>query len=298
MRCLVGEVLYDFPSPNYGSPDQGLAYTEELIDRWKGDPLVSIMVEPHAPYTCSPDLLAAANELAVRRGVMLGLHLCESLTEIEEIQKRYGKAPVAHLEALGLLGGHLKVDHVVHVDGEDIGILADRGVKAVHNPESNMKLAAGIAPVPEMIAAGMTVGLGTDGCASNNNLDLLAEMDTAAKLHKVARQDPTEMKAGTVLRMATIEGARALGLDDRIGSLEAGKCADLIVLDTRQPHLTPLYNPISQIVYSAAGSDVRHTVIDGRVVMEDRDLKTLDLEAVLTAAVETRDRVLRWLEEA
>ena len=261
MRCLVGEVLYDFPSPNYGSPEQGLAYTDELIGRWGGDRLVSVMVEPHAPYTCSPDLLTAANELALRRGVMLGLHLCESRTEIEEIQKRYGKSPVAHLDALGLLGSHLKVDHAVHVDAEEIRVLADRGVKAVHNPESNMKLAAGIAPVPELIAAGVTVGLGTDGCASNNNLDLLAEMDTAAKLHKVARRDPTEMKADTVLRMATIEGARALGLDDRIGSLEAGKCADLIVLDTHKPHLTPLYNPISQIVYSAAGGDVRLSLI-------------------------------------
>ena len=295
VRCLVGEVLYDFPSPNYGSVEKGLEYTESLIQKWHNDPMVSIAVEPHSLFTCSPKLLTASNELALKYNVPLIIHVAETLTEVNEIKKKYGKTPVKHLDSLGLLGPYLIADHCVHLEAPDIKTMAAHGVKVVHNPESNMKLASGIAPVPEMLARGLTVGLGTDGCASNNNLDLFSEMDTAAKLHKVNMLDPTVMNSITVLRMATIQGARALGLQDITGSLEVGKKADVIVIDTHKPHLTPMYNATSHLVYAARGSDVRHSIINGQPVMEDRKLLTLDLAEIIARAREKSIHVRSWL---
>jgi len=295
MRCVVGEVLYDFPSPNYGAIEKGFAYTESLIKKWQDDPIVSIAVEPHSLFTCSPDLLTTANKLALEYGVPLIIHLAETRSEVAEVKKRYGKNPVEHLRSLGILGPHLIADHCVHLDSHDIKTLAEHEVKVVHNPESNMKLASGVAPVPELLNEGVTVGLGTDGCASNNNLDLFTEMDMAAKLHKVHNMDPTFMDAITVLRMATIEGARALGLEGITGSLEVGKKGDVIVVDTQRPHLTPMYNPCSHLVYSARGNDVVHAIINGRQVMEDRDLLSLDLPEVMAHAREKSLRVKEWL---
>lgn len=295
VRCLVGEVLYDFPSPNYGSVGKGLKYTESLIQKWRDDPIVSIAVEPHSLFTCSPELLMAANELALKHRVPLIIHVAETLNEVSEIKGKYGKTPIEHLDSLGLLGAHLIADHCVHLGPSDIKKMAEHGVKVVHNPESNMKLASGIAPVPELIKQGVTVGLGTDGCASNNNLDLFSEMDTAAKLHKVHAMDPTVVDAVTVLRMATIQGARALGLQDIIGSLEIGKKADVIVIDTHKPHLTPMYNAVSHLVYAASGNDVTHSVINGKLVMEDRKLLTLDLDEIIARSREKSVLVKSWL---
>ena len=296
MRCLVGEVLYDFDSPNYGPIENGLRYTESLIHEWKDDPLVSIAVEPHSLFTCSPELLAATHELASNHHVPLIIHLAETISELDEVKKRYGKGPVEHLESLGLLGPHLIADHCVHLSEEDIKTLAEKGGKAIHNPESKMKLASGIAPVPAMLAQHMTVGLGTDGGDSNNNLDLFAEMDMAAKLHKISTMDTTVMDAVTVVRMATIEGARALGMGEITGSLEQGKRADIIVLDTRKPHLTPMYNPFSHLVYSARGNDVSHAIINGCLVMENRNLLTMDLYGIMERAREKSRHVRNWLE--
>jgi 5-methylthioadenosine/S-adenosylhomocysteine deaminase len=295
VRCLVGEVLYDFPSPNYGPVEKGLEYTEALIQKWRNDPIVSIAVEPHSLFTCSPELLTSSNELALKHNVPLIIHVAETLNEIAEIKEKYGKTPVKHLDSLGILGPHLIADHCVHLEESDIKIIAAHGVKVVHNPESNMKLASGIAPVPEMLSQGLTVGLGTDGCASNNNLDLFSEMDTAAKLHKVNTLDPTVMDALTVLRMATIEGAKALGLQDITGSLKVGKKADVIVIDTHQPHLTPMYNATSHLVYAARGNDVMHSIINGQPVMEDRKLLTLDLAEIIAHAREKSIHVRSWL---
>lgn len=295
MRCLVGEVLYDFDSPNYGSIENGLKYTESLIKKWENDPLVSIAVEPHALFTCSPELLTAANDLALRYNVPLIIHLAETTSELEEIKKRYGKTPVEHLRSLGLLGPQLIADHCVHLTKEEIKTLAENGVKVVHNPESNMKLASGIAPVPHMLAECVTVGLGTDGCASNNNLDLFTEMDMAAKLHKIHNMDTTVMDAITVLRMATIEGAKALGLGEITGSLEVGKKADIIIVDTKKPHLTPMYNPYSHLVYAARGNDVTHAIINGQLVMEDRKLLTIDLNEIMEKACQKSKDVKKWL---
>ncbi len=295
MRCLVGEVLYDFPSPNYGPIEKGLEYTESLIQTWQDNPLISIAVEPHSLFTCSPDLLRQANELALKYNVPLIIHVAETSKEIADVKERYGKRPIEHLSSMDILGPHLIADHCVHLDEVDIRSMADHGVRVVHNPESNMKLASGVAPVPEMLDQGITVGLGTDGCASNNNLDLFAEMDMAAKLHKINTMDPTVMDALTVLKMATIEGARALGIGEITGSLEKGKRADIIIVDTDKPHLTPLYNPYSHLIYSARGNDVSHCIINGKLVMENQKLLTLDLDEVIARAREKSIQVRAWL---
>ena len=281
IRALVGEVLYDFPSPNYGPVENALPFTERLVDRWKSHPLVRVAVEPHALYTCSPGLLKGCGDLAERLDIPVIVHLSENEAEVKEIEGRYGCRPVEHLENLGLLSPRLIADHCVALDGRDMELLALRGVHAVHNPESNMKLASGIAPVPLMLDMGINVALGTDGCASNNDLDMLSEMDTCAKLHKVATLDPTVLPALTVLKMATRNGAMALGPAGRVGMLAPGMLADLIVLDFDKPHLTPLYEPASHLVYAARGSDVRDSIIHGRVVMENRQLTTLDIEEVM-----------------
>jgi len=292
MRALVGEVLYDFPSPNYGPIEKGLAYTETLIKRWQNDSLISIAVEPHALYTCSPPLLKRFRDLADRYGVPLIIHLAESKHEVEEVLKTYGKTPVRHMESLGLLSPNLIACHCVWLEEEEMDLLALRGVKVVHNPESNMKLASGVAPIPELLAKGVVVGLGTDGCASNNNLDLFREMDTCAKLHKVHRLDPTVMPSPVILEMATLGGAKVLGLEKEIGSLEVGKKADVIILDLDRPHLQPVYNVVSHLVYSAAGADVRDVIINGQIVMQDRRLLTLDEETILSKIRELREKIL------
>jgi len=281
MRAVVGEVLFDFPSPHYGPLEQGFACTATLIETYRSDPLITVAVEPHSPYLCGPELLQRAFELAARNRLPMVIHLAETESEVQTLRQRYGRTPVEHLETLGVLAPNVLACHCVHISAADIERLQRYDVKVSHNPESNMKLASGIAPIPELVDAGVCVGLGTDGAASNNNLDLFLEMDTAAKLHKVHRLDPTLMDAGTVLRMATSEGARALGLGERIGSLEAGKQADVIIVDTRRPHLTPLYHPASQLVYAARGSDVTTAIINGRLVMENSRILTFDVQQVM-----------------
>ncbi|HPQ28611.1 MAG TPA: amidohydrolase [Desulfobacteraceae bacterium] len=295
MRCLVGEVLYDFPSPNYGSIENGFEYTENLIRKWANNPLVSIAVEPHSLFTCSPELLIAANEMALKYKVPLIIHVAETLSEIAEVKEKYGRRPFEHLDDLGILGPHLIADHCVHLDDMEIQRIAKNNVKTIDNPESNMKLASGISPVSKLMDNGIIVGLGTDGCASNNNLDLFTEMDTAAKLHKIETMNPTVLDSFTVLKMATIEGARALGMEDITGSLEIGKQADIIIVDTNKPHLTPMYNPYSHLVYSARGYDVSHSIINGRLVMEDRKLLTLDVDDIISRARKKSMQVMEWV---
>ncbi|MEJ2097353.1 MAG: amidohydrolase [Deltaproteobacteria bacterium] len=281
MRAVVGEVLYDFPSPHYGPIEAGFTYTESLIKTWREDPLITIAVEPHSPYLCSADLLQKAAAISQVHGVPLVIHVSETENEVKKSLAEKGRSPVAYLADLGVLSRRLLACHCVALKEGDIDLLKHFDVKVAHNPESNMKLASGIAPVPEMIEAGVCVGLGTDGCASNNNLDLFSEMDTAAKLHKVNRLDPTVMDARTVTAMATIGGARALGLDDITGSLEKGKQADLIVVDLNKPHLTPMYAPVSHLVYAVKADDVTTSIINGRIVMRDRELVSIDRDAVL-----------------
>ncbi len=291
VRAVVGEVLYDFDSPNYGPIEKGFEYTQTLIDTWKGDPLVSIAVEPHSTYLCAPELLKRAFNLAQAFNLPLVIHLAESKSEVEQIRKRYGRTPVEHLAELDVLAPNVLACHCVELTPNDITLLQRSDVKVAHNVESNMKLASGVAPIPCLLKEGICVGLGTDGCASNNDLDLFLEMDTVAKLHKVKTLDSTAMDARTVLRMATIQGARALGLDESIGSLEKGKKADLIIIDTHKPHLTPMYNPVSHLVYAAMGSDVRTSIINGAIVMEDGHLKTIDQKSVLNNIIRIANEI-------
>jgi 5-methylthioadenosine/S-adenosylhomocysteine deaminase len=281
MRSWIGEVLYDFPSPNYGELENGFSYSEDLFAAYRDNALITITVNPHAVYTCSPNLLVRLGEIAADKGALYHIHLAENEGEQVDCQERYGATPVMHLEQLGLLGERVAAAHCVMISDEEIALLAERGVKVLHCQESNMKLASGTAPVVKMLDAGLVVGLGTDGSASNNDLDLFGEMNSVAKIHKVHRMDPTAMDALTTLRAATIGSAAALGAEQEIGSLEVGKKADCIVLDLDQPHLTPLYNPVSHLVYAARGSDVLHSIINGQIVMENRELTTLDEKAIL-----------------
>lgn len=280
IRAVVGEVLYDFPSPNYGSLEKGFAYTEMLVEKYRNDPLINIAVEPHSTYLCAPGLLKKASLLAQKNDLLLVIHVSETKSEVSEINEKYGLTPVGFLASLGVLSPNLLACHCVHLTEDDIALLKKHDVKVAHNPESNMKLASGIAPVPELLKKGVCVGIGTDGCASNNNLDIFHEMSMAAKLGKVHTRDPAAMNAKSVLRMATIDGARALGLSGITGSLEPGKKADIIILDTRKPHLTPMYNPVSHLVYAARGSDVLTSVINGRLIMEERKLLSLDISKI------------------
>lgn len=281
MRAWLGEVLYDFPSPNYGELENGFSYAGELFADYEGNELITITVNPHAVYTCSPDLLQRLAALAVDKNALYHIHLSENEDEVATCKERYGVSPVQHLENLGLLNERVVAAHCVKITDDEIELLARRNVKVSHCQESNMKLASGTAPVVKMLDAGVTVGIGTDGSASNNDVDMFGEMNTVAKIHKVARMDPTAMNAATTLHTATMGGAALLGAASQIGSLEPGKKADLIVLDMNQPHLTPVYNPVSHLVYAARGSDVIHSVINGRVVMRDRQLISLDEAAIL-----------------
>ena len=281
MRCLIGEVLFDFPSPNIKTSQSVIDYTRMIIEKWQKDPLINIIVEPHALYTCSPALLNDAKKLADDYQVPLGIHLLENKSEKEQLRQKFGKEAVIFLKEIGYLNNRLLAFHCVCLSAEDMRLFADYGVNVSHNPASNMKLASGIAPVPDMLKAGVKVGLGTDGCASNNNLDMIKEMSTAAKLHKVARLDPTVMDAKTVVRMATINGAKALGMNKITGSLEVGKKADIIIIGLNKPHLTPLYNEYSHLVYAANGADVDTVFINGKLVMENRQLLTIDEAEVM-----------------
>lgn len=282
MRAVVGEVLYNFPSPCYGPLEKGFEYTENLINKWNKNSLITIAVEPHSPYLCSPFLLKTASSIAKKHGVPLVIHLSETLHEVDQIREEHGKSPVEYLAEQGFLDERLIAAHCVYLSQNDLDLLRSFDVKIAHNPVSNMKLASGIAPVPSMIAHGLTVGLGTDGCASNNNLDMFREMDACAKLHKVSTLDPTVMNAHQTLRMATADGVKVLGLYDVTGTIEKGKKADIIVIDTSAPHLCPMYNPYSHLVYAACGSDVSCTIVNGKVLMEERQLVSLDLQKIMS----------------
>lgn len=286
MRAWIGEVLYDFPSPNYGELENGFAYTENLFARYRENELITVTVDPHAVYTCSPELLQRLGTISAEHNSLYVIHLSETRDEVENCLKQYGRTPVMHLEHLGLLNERVVADHCVMVNDEEIGLLAERGVKVAHCAESNMKLASGIAPAVKMINAGISLGIGTDGSASNNDVDMFGEMNSVAKIHKVAGMDPTAMDAATTLRAATAGGASVLASRENIGSLEPGKKADMIVLDLNQPHLTPIYNPVSHLVYAARGSDVIHSIINGRIVMHNRTLTTLDETAILKTMTE------------
>jgi len=296
MRSVVAQGFIDFPTPDQPDPSRNRKIAEAFLDKWKDrSPLISPALFCHTPFTCRPETLEDLKRTARDRDVLYLIHVAETRDETRIIQERYGTTPVRHLRNLGVLDERTVAVHAVWLDEEEMDMLRDAGVKVSHNPESNMKLASGVAPVPAMLRRGIAVGLGTDGCASNNDLDLFREMGTAAKLHKVAAMDPSVLNARTALKMATIDGARVLGMEDRIGSIEPGKCADLICVRMDRPHLTPVYQVYSHLVYAASGADVTASIIGGRLVMKNRRLLHADLTGIMErvrriAAVIAKDR--------
>jgi 5-methylthioadenosine/S-adenosylhomocysteine deaminase len=291
MRAVLGETLIDFPAPDNKTWEAGMAYVEKFAAKWKGHALITPAIAPHAPYTVSTDHLKQAHSFSERHALPLVIHIAEDQAEVKTIQERYNASSVAYLDRIGLLDSRVIAAHMVWPTEEDIKTLARRSVGVAHCPQSNMKIAAGAAPVPEMLRAGVAVGLGTDGAASNNDLNLWEEIDTAAKLHKLIAKDPTVINAREALEMATIRGARAIHLDKDIGSLEAGKLADLLIIGMDSARQVPLYNVYSQLVYATKASDVETVMINGRIVMQGRRVLTIDERAVRAKATEYRDRI-------
>jgi 5-methylthioadenosine/S-adenosylhomocysteine deaminase len=277
-----------------------LAEAADWHDRFNGagDGRIRMRITAHAPYSCTPELVRGLLDVAEERDALLKTHLAETQDEVDEIQQKYGVSPVVHMDNLGFLGPRTLVAHAIWLTDEDIRIFAERGVTVAHDPTSNMKLTAGICPVPKLLDNGVTVGLGTDSVVSNNRLDLFEAMKTTALIHKVVHMDPTLLPAEQVVQLATRGGAEALGLMADVGTLEVGKKADLIVVDFDRPHLTPHHlsvpqNVYSHLVYSAVAADVDTTIVDGHVLMENRQVRTLDDEAVSAQAQQSAESLLR-----
>jgi 5-methylthioadenosine/S-adenosylhomocysteine deaminase len=281
LRGVLGQTIIQFPVADAKTPADALVRAEAFISAFKDDPLITPAVAPHAMYTLDGPTLKAARDLAKRRNVPTLIHLAETRDEIQAAQERFRSSPVAYLDSLGFLGPGVLGAHGVWVNDADIAVLKARGVGISHNPESNMKLASGTAPVPAYLKADVAIGLGTDGAASNNDLDMFEAMRVAALLHKHANADPRALSARSALEMATIRGARALGMDKRIGSLEPRKQADLITVSTNGARQTPMYDAVSHLVYVIHGDDVQNTIVNGQVLMRDRKVLTLDEKAVL-----------------
>lgn len=287
MRGVLGETFIDFPAPDNKSEAETLAYTEKFLKRWQGDALIHAAPAPHSIYTCSKKTLQDAAGLARKYHAPILIHVAEMKKERDDSLKQNGMSPVQYLEKVGVLGPDVVAAHCIFVDEADWKLLAERRVGCVHNPSSNMMIASGVSPVPEMRAAGVAVGLGTDGPAgSNNDMDLMEEIDLAAKLAKISKMDPLALNAKAVVEMATVDGARALHMEKEIGSLEAGKKADLILVSLEEPNAVPMYDIYAQIAYSLKGSDVETVVIGGREVMRDHRLLTVDEPKVLEKARE------------
>lgn len=289
-RAMLGAGIIDFPTKTTQGADDCLAKAERFIEKWKDDELVYPAVAPHAVYSCGPDTLRKSKALAEKHGVHIHTHASETEWEVEEVRKKYGKTPVAFLEEQGFLGENVLAAHCVWVTDEEIETLARRRVGVSHCVESNLKLASGIAPVAKMLRAGVRVGLGTDGAASNNDLNIMSEMATAAKLHKAVSGDPTALKAREALLMATKWGAEAIGMGSLIGSLRAGKAADIITVDMRKLHLSPRYNVFSHLVYAARASDIDTVVVNGRIVVSGGRLLSSDEDEIIRKA-------MRWGEK-
>ncbi len=284
MRGVISESLIDFATPRCQTPEEMMEKQRELAEEYRDHPLITPSVAAHAPYSVSAGNLVKEAELAEELGVPMQIHLSETRWEVEKLLEEKGRSPVAYLADLGVLSDRTIAAHCVHVSPEDIDILVDFEVGVSHNPVSNLKLASGVSPVPAMAAAGVKLGIGTDGAASNNTLDVLRDMQLAALLHKGVTGDPTVLPARSMVEMATIGGAGVLGLDAEIGTLAEGKKADLICLDVNSPHAVPAFDPWSHIVFAARAADVRHVLVDGKLVVGNRTLNTLDQERIETQA--------------
>ncbi len=293
IRAGLGFGILDFPTKVANTPEEYIRRAREFAQSLKNEELVFPVICPHAPYTCSPDTLRRAKELADELDLYLHIHVSETRGEVEKIKEEYGKTPVRHLESIGFLSDKVLCAHMVWLDDEEMEIVKERNVKIAHCPESNLKLASGIAPIPEYVRRGIKVSLGTDGPASNDNLDMLEELSTMAKLHKGANLDAKAMDAGTALKIATENGFSSVGI--KAGRIEEGYEADLILVETENPHLQPLYDPIAQVVYSARSSDIDTVVCRGRVVMEKGEVKTLDEERILYEAKRWGEKIRNFI---
>lgn len=291
MRAVIGVGILDFPTVAAKTTDEYFEKAVAFIEKWKNDNLIRPAIAPHALYTCCTETLLRARELSDKYNVSLHIHLSETEWEVNEIKGKYGKLPASYLNSIGFLNKNVLAAHCVWLKDEEIETLARNNVSVSHCIESNLKLASGIAPVTSMLKAGVKVTFGTDGAASNNDLDVLSEASTAAKLHKAISKDPTALNSKTALLMATRWGAEALGLGDIIGSLESGKEADMVIFNLEKPHLIPLYDIYSHIVYSAKASDVETVIIGGRIIVNDGELKVQDEAGILEKAKEWGRRI-------
>jgi 5-methylthioadenosine/S-adenosylhomocysteine deaminase len=293
IRTVAGTTFIDFPAPDNKTFAEAEAYADRFFKRWSGDPLVVPAAAPRSAYLCKPEQLKAVRAIADRYKAPILIHVSESQDEQKQVKEKYGKTPTEHLRDLGFLRKGVLFAHGIYLSPSDRAIVKEAEVGVGHCPQSNMKLSSGAAPVREMLAEGIRLGIGTDGAASNNDLDMFEEMLTAAFLSKHVTGDPTAAPAKAVLEMATLGGARALGMEDRLGSLEPGKRADLVIVGLDAPRLHPMFDPVSHLVYATKGADVRHVVVEGRVVVRDRKVLTLDEAAVIAEA----DRLRRQVSE-
>lgn len=284
LRAIISHGMIDFDDVEKRKAE--IKESKRIIRKCHGmaDGRIKVALGPHSPYTCSRNLLEEVRGLADKYGVLIHIHVAETEGEVQQVLEKHGKRPFVYLDEIGFLGEDVVAAHAVWLSSSEIHILKSKGVKLSHNPTSNMKLASGIAAVEKLLGEGVCVSLGTDGAASNNNLDLIEEMKIAALLQKIKNMDPTSLDAGKVFEMATVNGAAALGLANEIGSIKVGKKADLVLINIRRSHLTPWRNPISHLVYSASGCDVETVLCDGEILMEDNRLESVDEKYVMEVA--------------
>jgi 5-methylthioadenosine/S-adenosylhomocysteine deaminase len=297
MRGVLGETIIKFPVADNKTPEEAMRYSERFVNKWKNNSLIVPALAPHAPYTLETEHLRAIRALADKLNATVVIHVSETQTEVNDISKQYGSRPVEYLAKIGFLNNKTIAAHTVHINDAEIDLLKKFGVGSAHNPQSNMKLASGVAPIPKMLEKDLAVGLGTDGAASNNDLSMWEEMDTAAKLHKVFSGDPKVVSAEQAFEMATIRGARALHLEKLIGSIETGKRADIVIVDMDELNQTPFYNIYSSLVYATKASDVRHVIINGKIIMRDRTLLTLNENVIKKDANLYRQKIIKSLSD-
>ncbi|EAS42817.1 amidohydrolase [Photobacterium profundum] len=299
MRAILGESVIKFPVADAANAEEGIQYALNFIEEYKDHPRITPAFAPHAPYTNTTEILQKITKLSLEHDVPVMIHLAESDRENEVIAERSGgKSPVAYMADIGALTPNLIGAHVINVDDNDIALLKKHDVGVAHNMSANIKSAKGVAPVIKMQEQGIRVGLGTDGPMSGNTLSTIDEFNQVAKVHKLVNHDRAAMPPLNVIEMATIGAARALHMEDTIGSLENGKLADIIVIDTKAPNMVPVYNPYSALVYSAYATNVKHTIVDGKLLMEDRNMLTVDETAIRKEALEFADKVRKTVVES
>jgi len=291
IRAWIGEGILQFPTPSLSDPARTIEHARSFIERWLDDALIRPSVFPHAAYTCTTQILKDAFNLAEEYDVLYQIHLSETAGEVEQIRLSHNMTPVELLDSIGCLSDRTLAAHCVVLSDREIELLAKRTVSVAHNAESNMKLASGIAPIPKLIKAGVNVAIGTDGCASNNNLDIIGEISTVAKLHKINCMDPTVLDECTAMALITENGARALHFNG--GIIEPGKPADIVVLDGKAPNMVPVHNPVSHVIYAATGGNVKDVIINGKVIVKNFRSITIDEEALIKECRSIQEHISR-----